>query len=394
MKNKYIHELDNIKADSSFKQQMIEKMEKQRKFDFSNLYIKLTLGFTCACLIFISIFTYKNYQDTQTLKQQLASATNQIEKLTNQLNQNDLDSFMQRNDSKAKEKVISYSNPLDLGGMGAGDVFPGISLNEFDKNNFVILDQSNKFKELPIALKYDHTFTIKEKKEILYDLINQYQIENYKFYSSNESMGIISDKYNIEIQNTLVTIVNKLDNQKIDVESFMKNNSILFKGKFETISKESLEDTDYILINQKSDNDIINLANAIDEISIVIKYSYNTVIKINYYNSFKPVNYPVISYQQALKQLKEGKYYYFEDMQDYMNINKIYCSKLTYLFDMRSECWLPYYQFYVGTKNLDLAKNKGYIIKNDEYILSAYVPAISEEYIAHSKDYKLYTGAQ
>ena len=29
MKNKYIHELDNIKADSSFKQQMIEKMEKQ-----------------------------------------------------------------------------------------------------------------------------------------------------------------------------------------------------------------------------------------------------------------------------------------------------------------------------------------------------------------------------
>ena len=67
MKNKYIDELNNIHADSFFKKQMIQKMEYEsnKKIRFSRITTKLTLGFACACLLFISIFTYKTYQEMQ-----------------------------------------------------------------------------------------------------------------------------------------------------------------------------------------------------------------------------------------------------------------------------------------------------------------------------------------
>ena len=393
MKNKYIQELDNIKADSSFKQAMIEKMENQTKpkFELSPLFMKATLVCTCACLIFISIFTYKTYQDTQALKAQLATAIKQIEKLTDQLNQKDLDSFMQRNEERINDtNKIKYSNPLLAGGMGSGgDLFPGMQLNTFDTSDFIIINQTNQYKELPIGKRYKHTFTIKEKKDILNHFIEQYQIEDYKFYSSNTYLSILSKEYNIEIKNDLVTIAHKNNNQKIDIQSFVENNPILFKNEYDMENYYSTNEREYVVLYQKTEDEIMDLANAVDEISIEVKYNQNTVIQINYSNCCEDIYYPAISYQQALNQLQKGEFYYEEGMKDYTNINKIYCARLMYMFDMESESWLPYYQFYVGTKNLDLAEERGFIIDEDEYILTTYVPAISSEYINHKKDYEI-----
>ena len=391
MKNKYIEELNTIQTDSAFKEQLIQKMEKQRnsKVDLTSLYIKLTLGCICACLIFISIFTYKTYQETQFLKQQVVSTNKQIEKLYNKFNDKNIDNFIARNDDEIKDVEIEYSNPLLQGGFGSGDIFPGMTINEFDTTDFEIVNQSHYYDKLPIGARYQHTFTIKEKKEILNNFINQLKIEKYNFYNTNDYLTIVSDKYSIEIKNDIVKINFKNYNEKIDIETFLDNNPILFKDDYKLKKIDDSNNRDYYVLYQKVDDELIEFANAIDEISIEIIYEQDTVIEIDYTNCFKPIHYNAITYNQALKQLEKDECYYVEGMKEYSDINKIYCTRLMYMFDMESESWLPYYQFFVGTKNLDKAQQNGFIIEDDEYVLSVYVPAISEEYVKHKKDYEI-----
>ena len=62
------------------------------------------------------------------------------------------------------------------------------------------------------------------------------------------------------------------------------------------------------------------------------------------------------------------------------------------MWEPYTDCFLPYYNFGVGTKNLNLAKENGYIIENEEYVLNVVVPAISEEYLQHREDNSVFMG--
>ncbi len=386
MKNKYIHELDNIKADSSFKQQMIEKMEKQRKpkFDFSNLYVKLTLGCTCACLIFVSIFTYKTYQETQALKAQLASATKQIEKLYDQLNQKDLDKFMVRNQTVDEEIKYTYSSPYIYGGMGSeGIYFPAMEYSHINTQDKIIIDESNEYKQVPVGIPYNHKFTIKEKKEIIYNLINYFSIEKYDVYLNDEYITIISEEYSIEIKNDLISITNKvkdeIENREEFINDFIESNPILFKKEYDIENYDSSILRYYSVLYEKTDNQLIEKANINEKIKIEISFNHNIYMKIIYDDCHSAKYYPTLSYQQALNQINKG--YFEEGMKEYTDINKIYFCHLVYMYDMDGNVYLPYYKFYTGVYNLDLAEKNGFIVEDKEYVLSVLVPAISEDYI-------------
>ena len=386
MKNKYIQELDNIKVDSSFKQAMIEKMENQTKpkFELSPLFMKATLVCTCACLIFISIFTYKTYQDTQVLKQQLASATKQIDKLYSQLYRKDLDKFMVRNQTVDEEVKYAYTSPYIYGGMGSGDTyFPAMDYSQINTKDYITVDESNQFQQVPVGIPYNHKFTIKEKKEIINNLINCFNIKEYDTYLNNEYITIISNEYSIEVKNDLISITNKVkdevENREIFINDFIESNPILFKKEYDIENYDSSTIRYYSVLYEKTDDQLLAKANANDKIKIEISFNNNIYMRIIYDDCHSAKYYPVLSYQQALDQINKG--YFEEGMKEYTDINKIYSCYLVYMYDMDGNVFLPYYKFYTGVYNLDLAEKNGFIVEDKEYVLSVLVPAISEDYI-------------
>ena len=100
---------------------------------------------------------------------------------------------------------------------------------------------------------------------------------------------------------------------------------------------------------------------------------------INIHKKTEINQYSLISYDQALENVKNNKMYAFGGVKEYLNYNRIANVKLTYFFEPQSRTFLPYYEIYYEV-DYEKCEKANYLVNDGlKHYGSVYVPAISDE---------------
>lgn len=405
----YKKELNLIKADEKWKAQMKakmyaeanNKMEAKEIKDRNGNFKRYVLGSLCVCLLVSWILVYHHFNSISTEENKLPI----------------LDNKEQEVDQNKEELQILNLNEDEffLGGMG----FEGYELYEASElihNNPYDVEKGTKtlpvFQNLNISGRFGMDeiarYTRKEEIEILEYYASVMNIKEYQIDELEGGTVLIGDFCNLHI--------NSKDGIKIEIsEKAIDDNMLIYT---ENDTKKDVEKRIKILIEQPKIKGLFDFQEAIIDVkkgynlsevdqsyrpSWDIKVSdgkgsqtnklvnnqlnaisiwasedgYLSTIAIEFKNTKQKIgNYPIISLDEAKKQLIEG--HYITCSWSLGDIEQISYIEMVYFEKKNLDFFIPFYKFYMPLKNQDM------IIKHDDKLITYvayYVPAIHSDYL-------------
>ena len=393
MKNKYIKEMNSIHASKSFKEEMIEKMNQQKSP--TNFFLltttKVAFAFACVCLSIVTALSIKNYYDVQNLKEQLFATKKMVDKILYQTDE--FNRLMDRNYEKNENQIDpTYYNPFMLGGMGSvGDIFPGTSAksdNELVKEEDISLKELKQLKEVPIIQVKENVINHKDKIDLMNQLVDVYGKDGYEYKTDKGLLQFITDEFYISIFDKYVELTIDKDKYtfknekeaKDVVEKILSDFKLLFPSTY-NISVDGNNDntTMYVSLEDLQANQYDGWkAEDTNSIYFTLDVYKQTVIRLE--NKKTEINqYSLISYNQALENVKNNKMYAFDGVKEYLNYNRVANVKLQYFFEPQSKSFLPYYEFFIEV-DYEKCEKANYLVNDGlKHYGSVYVPAISDK---------------
>lgn len=389
MKNKYIEEMNSIHASDSFKEEMIEKMNEQHSFSFSNNWYKVSFTCICVCLILISFVSVNIWNELKHTRKVLSNIQNEL----NQMNQ-----YVVRNDKP--NLVDSALGKLSIGGMGGGEGIITESIEDlpFDTStlnvsSLPIYKNPNQRKDSGELINLN---PLSERKQLFNQYLKRFGMEGYEIVENYDTLEVYNEKitlklfgndeisfwFNEEYENP-----NPIKIYAETKEEVIQNvKQLLFEHDDWFNEKEYEIDVNqyyYRYYGEETElqkgwsififNDSENITIEMNEEGYLQVIKYTLLTKQTIY-----VEYPIISVDQAKELLSKG-FYYIDG--PYGNINDIVGMEIQYR--AVDEYILPYYEIYMPAIDQDKRLEfKGFV----EYAC-VYVPAIDVDLLAQDNIY-------